>query len=159
MRYEIENAQIFGLNFSGTRFNGKGGENRSFCLCIDDPNMLESLANEGVPIKTRQFKQDEEPCYYVVVKVKFNNEKKPPVIQLRSGKSITRMTEELLTPEFDGMRFYKCDVIVNSGRWTSPNGNTGMGVYLQNIYCYLQRNRFEEAFFDFGDEEEETPFA
>ena len=154
MKYEFENAQIFGKNFSGTRFNPQGGK-RSFCLYVDDENVLKQLADEGITIRTKEF-EDEEPRNYVVVNINFNS-KIPPVIQMKSGKAITRMTEELVNQEFDSMIFDKCNIIVNVGHWTY-NGTSGVSLYLDKMYVTILRDRFAEEFFDV-DDDPEVPYV
>ena len=150
--YEIENAKIFGKNFSGMKFaqNGRPGK-RSFCLYLEDPDIINGLIQDGIMVKEQTLDDGSESKKFVIVNVNFGS-KIPPVIQMKSGKNIVRMTEDLLDEEFDHLIFEKCNLIINPGHW-KYNGKEGVSLYLNKMYVTVLQDRFAQEFFDDGDPE------
>ena len=92
---QIENSRIIYRNFAGlgSKFNREG--DRNFAVIIPDEETKDLLVENGWNVKIknpREGYEDEGPFMFLPVKVKFNS--RGPGIYVRSGDSVTRLSEE-----------------------------------------------------------------
>lgn len=135
----IENAQILFRNFSGkeSKFNQLG--NRNFCVIIDDVDYAEQLKEDGWNIRILKPRdEDEDPRYYMQVKVKFNNF--PPNIYLITQNNRTKLDEDSVD-SLDYADLKNVDLIIAPYSW-SMNGMNGITAYLKTGYFVIQEDKF-----------------
>lgn len=142
----IEGARIIFRNFAGeeTKFNRAGS--RNFCAIIEDPEMAQSLADDGWKIKQLQ-REDEEPVYYLPVTVSYRN--KPPKIVLMTGNNRAMVGEDTVA-NLDYVDISNVDLEIAPYAW-EVNGNSGIKAYLKTMYVQIEEDPFEGKY---GD----TPF-
>lgn len=143
---EIENARIIFRNFSGKpdKFNPQGNI-RKFGVIIN-PEIVDSLREEGWNIKMLPPKEDgAEPLYYLSVKVQYGEYRKPNVYL------ITREKKELLTEEnvsaIDFADLLNVDLVIQPHYW-EVNGKNGINAYLKTGYFEIQSDRFAAKYED-----------
>lgn len=138
----IENARLIFKNFGGeaSKYNRKG--DRNFCVVIDDPEQAQGLANDGWNIKRLDPRdEDDEPTYYITVKVNFDNE---PIPVINMVTSITKKKTQLFEDTvqcLDYSRILTADVIIKPYNW-EVNGKTGVSAYLQTLYVMIEEDPF-----------------
>lgn len=155
---EIENARIIFRNFKGEagQYNAKG--DRNFCVILDK-DTAEALCADGWNVKPlRSREEDEEPEYYMQVKVNFNG-RPPKVVKVKRGKCIE--LDEDSVANLDDADIETCDLIINPYEW-NVNGKSGIKAYLKAGYFTVAEDRFESKYYSPSDPmdelDEEVPF-
>ena len=136
---QIDDARIIYRNFSGvgSKFNREG--DRNFAVVIEDPELGDTLINEGWNVKIKPPRdEDEDPFMYLPVKVKFNE--KGPAVYLRTGKVMKCLDEELVSC-IDDIDILSVDLDIRPYDW-EVNGKTGRTAYLQSINVTQRIDRF-----------------
>lgn len=136
---QIDDARIIYRNFSGvgSKFNREG--DRNFAVVIEDPELADTLINEGWNVKIKPPRdEDEDPFMYLPVKVKFNE--KGPAVYLRTGKVMKCLDEELVSC-IDDIDILSVDLDIRPYDW-EVNGKTGRTAYLQSINVTQRIDRF-----------------
>lgn len=138
----VENARLIFKNFGGeaSKYNRKG--DRNFCVVIEDPEQAQALANDGWNIKRLDPRdEDDEPTYYITVKVNFDNE---PIPTINMVTSITKKKTQLFEDTvqcLDYSRILAADVIIKPYNW-DVNGKQGVSAYLQTLYVMIEEDPF-----------------
>lgn len=138
----IENAQLRFRNFSGKegRFNPEG--QRNFCVILDD-GIAEQMAEDGWNVKYLQPRDENEaPCPYLQVKVRFDNVPPKIVLVTSRGKSIL---DESTVGMLDWAEFENVDLIISPSKW-DVNGKTGLAAYLKTMYVTIAEDVFEAKY-------------
>ena len=136
---QIDDARIIYRNFSGvgSKFNREG--DRNFAVVIDDPELADTLINEGWNVKIKPPRdENEDPFMYLPVKIKFNEN--GPAVYLRTGKVMKRLNEELVSC-IDDIDILSVDLDIRPYDW-EVNGKTGRTAYLQSINVTQRIDRF-----------------
>lgn len=150
----IENGRIMFKNFAGkgNQFNRQG--DRNFCVRIDDEEMANNLRADGWNIRSLPpHDQNEEPLYYLQVKVSYAVV--PPKVYMIAGGKKTLLDEESIdTLDFAEIR--GADIIISPYHW-EVNGKRGVKAYLKTMYVTIEQDAFASKY---ADEEgpEEVPF-
>lgn len=140
----IENAKLIFKNFSGAEgpFNRKG--QRSFCVLLEDDNLVKQLEADGWNVKyTKPREEGDEPEPYLPVEVKFENF--PPSITQITSSGKTRVTEDMVET-LDWSDFKLVDLVVNPYDWTMPNGDSGRKAYLKTMFVTLNEDDLERKY-------------
>ena len=147
---QIEGAQLIFRNFSGkgTQFNREG--DRNFCVLIDDTDYAHFLLEQGWNVKSlRAQEEDEEPRYYISVKLNYASEVAPPKVYLIVDGKKRELNEETVSL-VDDIDIQTCDLIINAYQW-EVNGKTGIKGYLKTAYIVMQQDRFASKYDVFMD--------
>lgn len=140
----IENAEVVFRNFSGKegKFNRAG--QKTFCVFIDNADMIEQLLSDGWNMKeTKPREEGDTPRAYLPVEVKYEN--KPPnvVMITSSGRTyLDSQTIEIL----DWSELKTVDLIVNPYDWTMPSGETGRKAYLKSMFVTIDEDELERKY-------------
>ena len=151
----IENAHILFRNFSGreTKFNREG--DRNFCVVIDDPDEAQKLNDEGWNVRLlRPREDDDEPRYYIPVKVRFDNI--PPNVYLVVRKKKTSLDDETIG-QLDTADIVNVDLSLRPYPW-EVNGKTGIKAYLKTMYVTIEEDEFEGKYAEEEAPEDDVPW-
>ena len=154
---QIDGARIIYRNFSGrgTQYNREG--DRNFCLVIDDPDIAQTLIDEGFNVKIREPREEgESPFMYMKVNVKYHPkgsdlERLNPVAVLVSGRNRTSLDDESVCC-LDNIDIANVDLDISGSNW-NVNGRSGRSAYLSKIYVTQELDRFASRYYN---EENET---
>ena len=146
---QIENSRIIYRNFAGlgSKFNREG--DRNFAVIIPDEETKDLLVENGWNVKIknpREGYEDEGPFMFLPVKVKFNS--RGPGIYVRSGDSVTRLSEETVDM-VDEIDIASVDMDLRPYDW-DVNGKTGRTAYLQSIEITQNVDRFGARYLEEG---------
>lgn len=146
----IENAHLMFRNFSGaaSQYNREG--DRSFCVRIDDLQAAKKLAEDGWNIKqSKPHDPEEEPTFYIKVKVSFNPY--PPAIWWITRNNKVIVGEDMVD-SLDQIEIKTADVIIRPYNW-EVNGKTGVAAYLKSLYIVQEEDEFAYKYEDLHPEE------
>lgn len=134
----FENVQLFGRNFSGTKFDdGK----RSFGFFLD-PEQAEDMIRDGwnvkytKPPKNGNVPDDWEPRPWLKVALGFKY--RPPKILQITSRGRTVLDEEAVDT-LDWASIQEVDLSIRARFW-EVNGNTGLMAYLYELYVTLEES-------------------
>ena len=151
----IENARIIFRNLSGKpdKFNPHGGK-RGFSVVIDDPKFAEDLAKEGWNVKKFKAKddEDEEPGYFLQVKVMFSDRSNPH-IYLCTRKNKTMLNEDTVG-SLDYADISSVDLVIRPYEY-DVQGKQGVAAYVKTMYVNINEDEFADKY---SYDEEEIPF-
>ena len=151
----IKNVRLLFRNFDGKpgRYNKKG--ERSFSAGID-PETAEQLRADGWNVKVREPRDpDDDPLYYLPVKVNFENI--PPKVVVVTSKKQRYLSEDLVGM-LDWAEIEKADVVLNAYDW-SVDGNHGRTAYLKTLYATIFEDELSEDYADIPfDGDDDRPF-
>lgn len=146
----IRNAQILFKNFGGRpdKYHPKGGDNRSFCVLIPDPEMAQDMANDGWNIRMLKPREEEDgPVPYIQVKVTYGDY--PPNIYMISGHRKTLLNEETIG-ELDHCRFVKADVRISPYTYIDrESGEEKLSAYCRDLYATVEVDDLAEEYADY----------
>lgn len=151
----LEGAKITCRNFSGkeSRYNKAG--DRNFLVLID-PDMVNDLRADGWNVK--QFKpnpeRDEEPSYYIQVKVSYKFGA-PNIFLLTRNKKI-RVTEETVN-QLDWTEIASCAMTLSPSYW-EMNGRSGVAAYLKSLYVEVIEDELAAKYANYAADESD-PFV
>lgn len=146
----IRNARILFKNFSGRpdKYHPKGGDNRSFCVLIPDPEMAQDMANDGWNIRMLKPREEEDgPVPYIQVKVAYSDY--PPNIYMISGHRKTLLNEDTVG-ELDHCRFVKADVRISPYTYIDrESGEEKLSAYCRDLYATVEIDDLAEEYADY----------
>jgi hypothetical protein len=144
---EIEDARIIYRNFEGlaSKFNREG--DRNFAVIIPNDDICNELVEAGWNVKIRPPRdEDDSPFMFLPVKIKFNS--RGPAAYVRSGDSVTKLTEETIGM-LDEIDIQSVDMDIRPYDW-DVNGKQGRTAYLQAINVIQNIDRFGAQYVEEG---------
>lgn len=144
-----EGRRILFRNFGGVagRFNAEG--ERNFCVVID-PTEVEAMRAEGWNVKELAARnEDEDPLFYMKVKVNLKSHR-PPTIVMITSRGRTTLPEDMLG-FLDWADIANVDMSINPSRWEMPSGKTGVTGYLKTIFITIEEDPIERKYADVPD--------
>lgn len=163
----IENARIiFRRNFAGAvnEYNRSGA--RQFNVAIDDPELAQTLMDDGWNVKTRAPRDEgDDPTYYLPVFVQFSPF--PPSIymitEVDDGSGRIRRKKTLMTEtnvaNLDGADLKNVDLVIRPRPWVTNEGTkhekSGIKAYLKVGYFTVEKDAFASKYDDIDDDYEE----
>lgn len=149
---KIENAHILFRNFSGRESKYNRAGQRNFCVYIDDPDLAQSLIDDGWNIRVREPREEgEAPRHYLQVTVSFDNI--PPTVYMLTKRKKVKLDEESIdTLDFAEIR--NIDLTIRPYNWIiqegTKNEKSGVKAYLRTMYVIIDEDEFAEKYA--GDE-------
>ena len=144
---EIEDARIIYRNFEGlaSKFNREG--DRNFAVIIPNDDICNELVEAGWNVKIRPPRdEDDSPFMFLPVKIKFNS--RGPAAYVRSGDSVTKLTEDTIGM-LDEIDIQSVDMDIRPYDW-DVNGKQGRTAYLQAINVIQNIDRFGAQYVEEG---------
>lgn len=148
----MEGARLVFRNFSGkeTEYNDEG--NRKFGLVIY-PEDVEQLREDGWNVKSYRGADsdpDDEPLYYLPVKVKYG--KIPPIITMITSRGKMRLEEEDVN-QLDWTIMKHVDIVVRPYHYPPMPGRPdgGISAYLKSLYVEIEEDDFDQKYADIPD--------
>lgn len=144
----IENAHIFGRNFAGKEGQYNRAGERGFCVSIEGEEQAQALLADGWNVKISRAKTpDEEPRYYLPVKVRF--EPFPPDVFLIRGRTKTKLSEDTIAT-IDNADITSIDLVLNPYQW-NVQGRDGVTAYLKTMYATVKEDPFASKYSNTDD--------
>ena len=154
---QIENAQLIFRNFSGKGSNYNREGDRNFCVLIDDTDYAHFLLEQGWNVKSLNSREeDEEPRFYISIKVNYNSEVSGPKIYMIIDGKKRELNEETVSL-LDDADIQTCDLIINPYYW-EVNGKSGIKGYLKTAYVVIQQDKFASKYEGDLFEDDGLPF-
>lgn len=140
----IRNAKLHFRNFSGKESEMNKLGDRNFCVELD-PEIAKEMKLDGWNVK--QFKpkedSDEEPPYYIQVKVVFKYRPPKIVLKKKIGEDVT-ITEDNVNM-LDWVEMDKVDLIFVKHHWTYGS-RSGINAYLRTMYVTVSEDELESEY-------------
>lgn len=140
----IEDAKIIFRNFSGkpSQYNREGA--RSFCVILENPELIRNLQDDGWNIRVLTPRQEgDEPKHYLQVAVSYANI--PPKVWLVTRKNKTLLDEESIS-SLDYAEIVCADLTIRPYNWVIQEGTrnekSGVKAYLKTMYVTIQEDEF-----------------
>lgn len=148
----MEGARLVFRNFSGKESDYNEAGNRNFGLVID-PEDVSRLRDDGWNVKSYRGKNadpDDEPLYYLPVKVKYG--KIPPIITMITSRGKIRLDEEDVN-QLDWTIMRNVDVVVRPYHYPAMPGRKegGVSAYLKSLYVEIEEDDFDLKYADVPD--------
>lgn len=159
-RLMFEDARIIWRNFSGQ--NSQFETDRTFTIVLTKEE-ADILTEEGWNVGFRQKDPEDDPLYFLKVKVGFKGKRPPKLVQISSlSKRQTAITEASVI-NWDWAEIVRADIIVNPSHW-NVNGKSGIKAYVYSMYLTIYEDELEARYGNpdnFGSEpeaEDDIPF-
>ena len=142
--YVIEDAQIIFKNFAGAarKFNAAG--NRNFNVFIDDPKLVDILAEEGFNVRILPARDEEDEPRHVL-KINVSYKKIPPTIVQHTGRNSVNLDEEDIAG-LDSTFISSVDVEFSPYRFQREDGSEGRSAYLRTLHVILEEDVFADKY-------------
>lgn len=145
----VEDATIIFKNFAGRagKFNKEG--ERSFALVIEDPELAQSLREEGWNVKIMPARTEDEGvfCYLSVAVVFPTAERNFPIKIVQFTKNGPVELNAETVGLLDMARFSSCKVAIRPYNWTTSTGS-GIKAYLRTMHVVLEEGDFASDYDD-----------
>lgn len=147
-------------NFSGkpNKYNAEG--DRNFCVVLPS-DLAEMMMQDDWTVKMLPRRnEDEEDRYYIKVKVRFNSNKKPKIVQITShGKTLL---DEESVDNLDWADIVTADMSINPYESTVRDKHYVTG-YLKSLFVTIDEDELDIKYADVGEamnvvEDEDIPF-
>jgi hypothetical protein len=143
----FEDMRLVYRNFAGREglYNKSGDQSFSILLPWE---IADAMANDGYNVKFPKDIEDKEILPHIQVKVNFDGDRPPQVIQITSrGKThLTKETSAVL----DYADIKHVDLIVNPYFW-EVKSDSGWSLYLKSIYVTIEEDPLELKYSDIVD--------
>lgn len=145
----IENAKILWPNFSGREKDYNNEGERNFSVAIEDPELINKLAEDGWNVKIWVPKNVEEgeevnPIHYIPVKVSYKYESLAPKVVMVTKKNQVLLDEDSVG-QLDFTRIINADLTIVPSEW-EVNGKTGIKAYLKTLYATIEEDEWAEKY-------------
>lgn len=152
-RLMFEDARIIWRNFSGE--NSQWEKDRTFTVVLTKEE-ADILSEEGWNVGFRQKDPEDDPLYFLKVKVGFDGKRPPKLIQLSSLSKRQTVITERSVKNWDWAEIVKVDFMVNPYHW-EVNGKSGIKAYLHSMYMTIYEDELEARYsFDDANSEPEA---
>lgn len=139
----IPEAHLIFRNFSGKegKYNREG--DKSFCVFLDDPDIVRYLTNDGWNVRILAPRDgDEEPRHYIQVAVSYRY--KPPRVFMHTRRTTTSLDcDSIASLDYADIR--EADVVINPSSW-SVNGSSGIKAYLDTLHVTIEEDYFADKY-------------
>jgi len=156
--FSVENAKIIFRNFRGEKGQYNRAGDKSFCLVISDPEMLDTLIAEGWNVKYCKPREEgeEHGDAYIPVKVKYDPI--PPKIFLINGKGgKPTLLDEETVKSLDSADIENVDITVRPYCWEMNDGKSGVTAYVKVMYVTIVKDDFADKYNHY-EEDEDAPW-
>lgn len=154
----IEEAEIWGLNFSGeaSKFNRPG--DRNFCVDLDC-ELGEILEKEGWNVKWRRDEDGNVTSCFIQVKVNFevpNPRLRPKIYTITGGRKVL-LNEDTVgaLDSYDIITNDKgrtiADLEIRPREWHMDDGKHGVKAYLSEMYVTINESKFARKYADYEE--------
>lgn len=140
----IEDGHILYRNFSGAAsdFNREG--DRNFNVIIDDPDVAQSMQNDGWNVKYRAPRDPQDPgTYHIKVNVNYRSARGPRVF-LHTENSVVELNDKTIG-QLDQDDIVTCDMLISPFHW-ERNGSGGISAYLDTLHVKLREDPFAHKY-------------
>lgn len=139
----IQNARIFFKNFAGREGQYNRSGDRNFCVAIEDAEQAQAMIADGWNVKiSKPRDEDDEPGYYIRVKVKFGDY--PPMVKLHTVNNPEGVSlDEDTVGQLDDCELERIDLEISPYAW-EMNGKTGVTAYLKKMHAQLHEEAWEQ---------------
>ena len=156
---ELENANIFNLNFNGIEGQYNPAGRRNFCVEIPD-ELSEQMERDGWNIKHGKPKKnnpDEKWPDYLKVNVSWKNPRKQPEIFMVTSKKKILMNENTVG-RLDSADIQNVDLVIEPSFWSRADGSSGYSAYVKAMWVTIAEPSFADKYDDFPEDDEEVSF-
>ena len=135
-------------NFSGkqTKYNAEG--DRNFCVVVS-PEIAEMLLKDDWNVKVlNKRSDDEDDKYYIKVKVRFNSNRKPKIVQITSrGKTLL---DEESVDNLDWADIVSADISINPYESVVRDKHYVSG-YLKSLFVTIDEDELDKKYSDIAE--------
>jgi len=140
----IEDGRILYRNFSGvgSDFNHEG--DRNFNAIIDDPEVAQSMQNDGWNVKCRTPRDPQDVAlHHIKVNVNYKSARGPR-IYIHTGKAVQELDENTVSM-LDNADIQSCDMLITPYHY-ERNGMSGISAYLDTLHVVLKEDPFANKY-------------
>lgn len=155
---KIENAKLMFRNFEGRKSEYNPNGFRSFCVILDQPDVVDVLLKDGWNIKYRKPQEEgDPPVPYLEVRVRFppagSDRMRPKIVTLSKVNGKTFFNEETVK-QLDWAEFTNVDLSIRPYNWEVGN-KSGVKAYLKTFYAIVVDDEFAAKYKEYFDESTE----
>jgi len=140
----IENAELIFRNFSGKegRYNREG--QKTFCVFLDDPDVVAQFEVDGWNVKYLQPREEGDlPRAYLPVEARYDT--RPPNVVMITESGKTHLDADSIEV-LDWADIRLVDLVVNPFDWGDPKGEHGRKAYLKTMFVTINEDDLERKY-------------